>query len=132
MKVLARRTGDFAHEIEIEGGHKIVVDEPEDVGGADTGPPPTRLLAASLAGCTAITMELYAARKGWELGDVEVEVDVEYERGAPRSFEVTLGLPAELTGDQKERLLAIAAKCPVHRVLSTSMPVMISDRVKPV
>jgi putative redox protein len=132
VRVVARRTGEFAHDIEIEGGHKIVVDEPTELGGGDTGPPPTRLLAASLAGCTAITIELYAERKGWELGEIEVDVDVEYEKQAPASFEVTLGLPAGLSDDQRERLLAIAAKCPVHRVISSEMPVTISDRVKAV
>ncbi len=130
MRVVARRTGEFAHDIEIEGGHKIVVDEPVEIGGTDTGPPPTRLLAASLAGCTAITMELYAERKGWDLGEIEVDVDVEYEKQAPVSFEVTLGLPADLSEEQKERLLAIAAKCPVHRVISSELPVRICDRVK--
>ena len=80
MKVVARRREGFAHEVEIEGGHTIVVDEPVEAGGTDTGPSPTRLLAASLAGCTAMTMEMYAERKGWEIGKVEVDVDVELRR----------------------------------------------------
>jgi putative redox protein len=130
VKVVARRTGDFAHDIAIEGGHSLVVDEPEALGGEDTGPAPSRLLAASLAGCTAITMELYAERKGWELGEVEVDVEVEYERQAPTAFEVTLRLPADLTDAQRERLVEIAAKCPVHRVLSHEVPVTISERVE--
>ncbi|MFI5027641.1 MAG: OsmC family protein [Solirubrobacterales bacterium] len=130
MKVVARRTGDFAHEVEIEGGHTLRIDEPTEIGGTDTGPAPTRLLAASLAGCTAITMELYAERKGWALGAVEVEVDVAYERQAPASFVVTLRLPRDLADSQKERLLGIAAKCPVHRVLSDEIPVTISERVE--
>ena len=56
MRVVARRRDGFAHEVEMEGGHSLVVDEPEDRGGTDTGPRPTQLLAASLAGCTAITV----------------------------------------------------------------------------
>ena len=80
MKVVARRREGFAHDVEIEGGHTIVVDEPAAPGGTDTGPSPTRLLAASLAGCTAVTIEMYAERKGWDVGQVEVDVDVDVRR----------------------------------------------------
>jgi putative redox protein len=130
MRVVARRRGGFAHDVEIEGGHTIRVDEPSAAGGTDTGPSPTRLVAAGLAGCTAVTIEMYAARKGWDVGAVEVDVDVEYEGFAPRSFAVTLRLPAELSEEQRERLLAIAARCPVHRVLARETPVVVSDRVE--
>jgi putative redox protein len=131
VKVVARRREGFAHDIEIEGGHTIRVDEPVAVGGADSGPSPTRLVAASLAGCIATTIELYAERKGWDVGAVEVDVDVEYEAHAPRSFAVTLRLPAELSEEQRERLLVIAAKCPVHKVLAGETPVTVCDRVEP-
>jgi putative redox protein len=130
MKVVARRREGFAHDIEIEGNHTIRVDEPIDAGGTDTGPSPTRLVAASLAGCTALTMELYAERKGWDIGPVEVDVDVEYEDYAPLSFAVTLRLPSELSDEQRERLLVIARKCPVHKVLAHETPVVVSDRVE--
>jgi putative redox protein len=130
MKVVARRRDGFAHDIEIEGGHTIRVDEPIDAGGGDTGPSPTRLVAASLAGCTAVTMELYAERKGWNIGAVEVNVDAEYEGYAPLSFAVTLRLPAELSDEQRERLLVIARKCPVHKVLAQETPVVVSDRIE--
>jgi putative redox protein len=137
MKVVARRKASganralgFAHDIEIEGGHAIRVDEPAGVGGTDTGPSPTRLVAAGLAGCTAVTIEMYAERKGWEVGAVEVDVDVEYEGVAPLSFAVTLRLPAELSDEQRERLLLIARKCPVHKLLTGETPVVVSDRVE--
>ena len=68
MRVVARRREGYAHDVEIEGGHSLISDEPESVGGTDTGPSPTRLLAASLAACTAITVEMYADRKGWDVG----------------------------------------------------------------
>ena len=88
MRVVARRIDGFAHEVDLEGGHELVVDEPRDRGGTDTGPRPTQLLAASLAGCTAITVEMYADRKGWDVGQVEVDVDVELRRpGARRTFD---------------------------------------------
>jgi putative redox protein len=130
MKVVARRRDGFAHEVEIEGGHTLVVDEPLTAGGTDTGPSPTRLVAAGLASCIAVTIEMYAERKGWDVGPVEVGVDVEYEGFAPRSFAVTLRLPAELSDEQRERLLVVARKCPVHSLLTGEADVVVSDRVE--
>jgi putative redox protein len=131
VKVTARRREGFTHEVEIEGGHRIVLDEPTEAGGADRGPSPTRTLAAALAACTAITTEMYAQRKGWELGEVEVEVEMEYgPAGVPKSFAVTLHLPRRLSEEQVERLHAIAVKCPVHRTLSHERELAITDRVE--
>jgi putative redox protein len=137
VKVVARRkvtegnrSGGFAHEVDIEGGHTIVVDEPHVSGGTDTGPSPGRLLAASLASCTAVTMEIYAERKGWDVGAVEVDVDATYEGHVPTAFDVTVRLPAGLGEERRERLLAVASKCPVHRALSGEVKVSISDRVE--
>ncbi len=130
MKVVARRRQGYAHDVEIEGGHTIRIDEPAGAGGTDTGPSPARLLAASLASCVAITVEMYADRKGWDIGEVEVDVDGEYENHAPRSFEVTLRLPGELSDEQRERLLVVAGKCPVHKVLAGETAVVISDRIE--
>ncbi|MGH2975457.1 MAG: OsmC family protein [Solirubrobacterales bacterium] len=121
----------FAHDVEIEGSHTIRIDEPLGAGGADTGPSPTRLVAAGLAGCTAVTMEMYAERKGWDIGRVEVDVDVEYRDASPLSFAVTLRLPGELSDEQRQRLLSIAAKCPVHKLLAGETPVTISDQIEP-
>ncbi len=131
VRVTARRREGFAHEVEIEGGHRLVIDEPKQAGGADQGPSPTRTLAAALAACTAITTEMYAERKGWELGDVEVGVEMEYgPSGVPQSFAVTLKLPRALSDEQIERLRVIATKCPVHRALSHEREVTINDRVE--
>jgi putative redox protein len=130
VKVVARRHQGFAHDVEIEGRHKIRVDEPTAVGGTDTGPSPTRLVAAGLAGCTAVTIEMYAERKGWDVGEVEVDVDVTYDEFAPLSFTVTLRLPAELSDEQRKRLLAVAAKCPVHKLLAGETLVTVSDHVE--
>jgi putative redox protein len=127
VKVVARRTEGY---VEIEGGHMIRIDEPTAAGGTDTGPSPTRLIAASLAGCTAITIEMYAERNGWEVGQVEVDVDVEYRDGAPLSFAVTLRLPAELSDEQRKRLLVVATKCPVHRLIAGETEVTVSDKIE--
>jgi putative redox protein len=130
MKVVARRGKGLAHEVEFEGGREIVVDEPVEAGGADSGPSPTQLLAASLAGCTAITLELYAERKGWDLGELEVEVDFASKNLAPAAFEVILRLPDSFDEEQRQRLLKIAGKCPVHKVLASESSIDISDRVE--
>jgi putative redox protein len=98
--------------------HRLTADEPKDHGGEDAGPSPQELLAASLASCTAITMEMYAARKGWDAG--EITVDVHYEpaqRGSPTRFVMQVDFPKELPEEQRERLMQIGAKCPVHRTL---------------
>ena len=118
MKAIARRDGDgFRHDVEIRS-HHVNADEPEDNGGEDTGPSPQELLAASLASCTAITIEMYAKRKGWNIGDVSVDVNYEpAQRGSPTRFEMAVKLPKELPEEQRERLMQIAAKCPVHRAL---------------
>jgi putative redox protein len=131
VRATARRRQGYTHDVEIQGGHRLVIDEPEESGGANQGPSPTRTLAASLAACTAITMELYADRKGWDVGELEVEVEMEYgQSSVPRSFVVILRIPTGLTEDQVERLKVIAGKCPVHRVLSHATEVSIEDRVE--
>jgi putative redox protein len=118
MKAIARHTkGVFTHVIEIRG-HQLTVDEPVDRGGADEGPSPQELLAASIASCTAITLRMYAIRKGWDLGQVEVECEyATAERGSPTQLNVVLRLPDSCSEEQVNRLRAIAAKCPVHRLL---------------
>ncbi|MBV9213196.1 MAG: OsmC family protein [Actinobacteria bacterium] len=118
MRATARREGEaFQHDIAIRS-HHVQADEPEDNGGEDTGPSPQELLAASLASCTAITIEMYAKRKGWTIGDVSVDVNYEpAHRGSPTRFEMSVRLPKELPEEQRQRLMQIAAKCPVHRTL---------------
>jgi putative redox protein len=129
MKATARRDGGaLRHTVQVRD-HQVIVDELSDMGGEDAGPDPLELLAVSLASCTAITMEMYAARKGWEIG--RVEVDVEYspaERGCPTKFQLVMRLPDDLPEEQVERLRVIAAKCPVHRALDGE--VMFQERVE--
>jgi putative redox protein len=127
---VARRRQGYTHDVEVDG-HELVVDEPEAAGGANLGPSPTRLLGAALASCTAITMEMYADRKGWDVGELEVAVEMEYgEASLPSSFEVSLKLPKQLSDEQRERLLVIAGKCPVHRVLKHQTDVTVTDRME--
>lgn len=125
---VARRVNGYEHEVSIRG-HRLAVDEPEDSGGKDAGPRPTELLAASLASCTAITIEMYADRKGWEVGEIEVAVDYSSpDEGKEPSFAVKVKLPPDLTDEQRERILVIATKCPVHKTLK-AQDVKITDEL---
>jgi len=128
VRVTARRTDGFKHQIKIRG-HELLLDEPTDQGGEDAGPSPQEMLAASLASCTAVTMEMYAGRKGWDVSGLEVDCDyAPAERGSPTRFELVLRMPAHLDEEQRQRLTVIAAKCPVHRTLEGE--VLFEERVE--
>jgi putative redox protein len=117
MRAVARQREKYTHELKIRD-HRLTADEPSDAGGEDEGPSPQELLAASLASCTAITMEMYAKRKGWNVDGLEVDVDyTPAERGCVTRFELVMKMPAHLSEDQVDKLQAIAAKCPIHRTL---------------
>ena len=101
-------------------GHALVADEPEDLGGANEGPRPHDLLCASLAACTAITLRMYADRKGWPSGHIGVTVDMDRTSKDGRvetAFSLRLALDPALSEEQKGRMLQIARSCPVHRTL---------------
>ena len=118
MRAIARReNGKLQQDVAVRE-HRSRPTSREDTAARTAGPSPQELLAASLASCTAITMEMYAERKGWDVGDVTVDVDYEpAQRGSPTRFAMEVQLPKELPEDQRERLMQIAAKCPVHRAL---------------
>jgi putative redox protein len=118
MRAISRRANEKLKQDVSVRSHHVTADEPPDQGGDDAGPSPQELLAASLASCSAITMEMYAARKGWDVGDVVVDVSYEAaQRGSPTRFAMEVQFPKEFPEDQRERLMQIAAKCPVHRAL---------------
>ena len=128
MNATAQRISGYRHVVKVRQ-HRLNSDEPTATGGNDAAPSPQELLAASLASCTAVTMEMYAARKGWQLRDVEVECEyTPAERGCPTKFTLTLRLPSGLSDEQVQRLKVIATKCPVHRTLDGE--VMFDERVE--
>jgi len=117
MRAVARQREKYTHDIKM-GEHRLVADEPSEQGGLDEGPNPQELLAASLASCTAITIEMYAKRKGWDTSGLEVECRyTPADRGCVTKFELVMRMPPHLGEEQVERLRVIAAKCPIHRVL---------------
>jgi putative redox protein len=103
-------------------GHEIRADEPKAVGGDDSGPSPHGLLLAALGTCTAMTLRLYAERKGWDVGNVSVALGIRWERIEGKAekrvvIERTIESDRALTPEQQARLTEIAEKCPVHRTL---------------
>jgi putative redox protein len=129
LRIVARRRQGHSHDVEVDG-HTLRVDEPPEAGAEDSGARPTTLLGAGLAGCIAITVEMYAQRKGWDVGSVEVDVEMSYEGPVPTDFAVGLKLPAHLDAEQKRRLLVIATKCPVHKVLAGEAHVNVVERLE--
>jgi len=124
----AKRIKGHHHEVMVDD-HVVVVDEPAEAGGEDTGPSPTRLLAASLASCTAITIGMYADRKEWDVEGLEVAVDYE---GKPKgadtaNFTIHLRYPEGLEEEQIAKIRTIAAKCPVHRTLTGAVQIDMLD-----
>jgi putative redox protein len=121
----ATRVDGYRHDV-VAGGHALLVDEPEEKGGGNAGPSPQNLLNAALASCTAVTMEMYADRKGWQLDELSVAVIAEGELSkGTRVYEVVIDLPDGLDADQRDRLLKIAARCPVHKALANEQPISI-------
>ena len=100
------------------GRHKLTADEPPSNGGADTGPSPYDLVLAGLAACTAITLRMYADRKGWPLGRIHVDLEL-YKDEQTKADRIarTISFGETLDADKKARLAEIAEKTPVTKTL---------------
>ena len=117
MTAVARSAhGELRHEVDVNGRHLLVTDEPERLGGTDLGPAPHELLPAMLASCVSTMISLYARTKNWELPSVRVEVEYDSE-ATPRHVDLRVYLPEGLTGDQVKRLRRVAETCPAKRAL---------------
>lgn len=115
-----------------DGTHTVIADEPESLGGNDLGLAPYELLCAALGACTNMTLKIYAEQKGWSLKEVytylshnkEYSLDSNQPESTGSKIDIIkkeIKLIGDLTVEQKARLIEIAAKCPVHRTLSSSI-----------
>jgi putative redox protein len=125
--------GGYATDVRARG-HLIRADEPVGSGGGDTGPEPYELLLAALGSCTAITLRMYAARKGWPLADVDIKLrhrriwaeecsDCQRKTGRVDIIECAITLHGPLDETQRQRLLEVAGHCPVHRTLTNEIKI---------
>lgn len=119
-KISVQAQLDITHyKVEISNTrHTIIADEPEAVGGGDTGPSPDELVAMALSACTSITLRMYAERKGWELGKINVSTTMMRDEVGNQTFERTINFENTPDAATQERLLIVANKCPVHKTLS--------------
>lgn len=133
MTVVVRGIGEGPFPTEVQAnGHRLTLDEPAELGGTDTGPPPYDLLLAALGGCTAMTVRLYASKHSWPLEGVTVTLDHDRihaqdcadcmtKEGRLDRISLALQLTGDLTPDQRARLLEVARRCPVHRTLTSEI-----------
>lgn len=132
--VLLRSVGDRFTTQVTTARHAIVADEPQPEGD-DLGPSPYELLLAALGACTSMTLQMYARRKGWPLAEVQVELSHDRSHAADcggcedgavalETVHRRIRLEGALTSDQRERLMQIAQRCPVHQTLSRGVRVL--------
>ncbi|WP_107039656.1 OsmC family protein [Brumimicrobium mesophilum] len=122
MSSIKSKTLNDNYEIEIKSisGHSITVDEPLSLGGQNKGMSPDELIIAALAGCTSATLKMYAQRKEWDLKEVHTDIQlIKGEKtGDLPSIHRDIVLEGDLDDKQKARLMIIADKCPIHKLIS--------------
>lgn len=113
---------------EIQAGAKtFYADEPLRIGGTDLAPNPVEYFLASLASCTSITIQLYAKRKGWNIGKVTVSVTLVEDNGQERAINKKILFENEVSYEQKERLMMIAEKCPVAKLIHENLSINVNN-----
>jgi putative redox protein len=127
MTITAQRAskGKVAFNITV-GTHTFAADVNAELGGDDLGPSPHDLFDASLAACTALTVKLYAAHKAWPLDDVQVAIERDNSREAAGHYKLTrkVHFAGALDAEQRVRLLEIANKCPIHKLMHSEIEVV--------
>lgn len=110
---------NFKVEIKSPTGNVVIADEPLSMGGKNLGFSPKELLASALAACTSATVKMYADRKIWNLKEVKLNIELDYIANENKTIvESKIEFIGNLDDVQKERLLAVANACPVHKILS--------------
>jgi putative redox protein len=126
-RIVTATIGVEQYETSLNNGvHVVYSDEPTEIGGKDKGPSPGDFLRMSLASCTAITLRMYANRKGFEIEKIIVEVRSEQLEGKTL-FHRNVFVKGTITNEQREKLMKIANACPVHKVLEN--PIEISTTI---
>ena len=137
-QVVASLDNDDGFTTQIKAGnHYMVADEPTSYGGKDFGPSPYEYVSAGLSACTAMTIQMYAKRKGWIIENVEVHtsygkihakdfVDCDENSAKIDTFNREIKLESDLDQKQLERILQIADKCPVHKTLNSKTQIITS------
>lgn len=110
-------------DITSDSGHEIIADEPKNVGGENLGMMPTELLIAALAACTSATLRMYADRKEWSLKDVNTDIKLIENKYDDARIIRTIEMTGDLDDKQRDRLLQIANKCPVHKMLKNGLDI---------
>ncbi len=122
VTVSERAGGKFTQDVKT-GRHCLYADEPENLGGADLGPSPYEYVLAGLGACTSITLRMYAERKKWPVTHISVDVSYKmtgFGKDMRSVFIRKIKIEGELDDGQKSRMLQIADKCPVHKMLETT------------
>jgi putative redox protein len=120
---VSARLGEVDYAVDLHAGkHRLVADEPANQGGTNAGPGPFSFLLSGLAACTAITLRMYAQRKGWKLAAIEVEAQMLREGSASR-IDRKISLQGDLDDAQRSRLLEISEKTPVTLTLKSGIEI---------
>lgn len=115
---------DYKVVLTSPSGNTIIADEPEEIGGQDLGFSPKELLASSLAACTSATLKMYARRKNWDLQQVKISIELDYDSGEHKTnIRRDLEFIGNLDTAQKDRLLQIANRCPIHKILENTISI---------
>lgn len=133
MSTKTKIQGGIGHEHYISKlsmrGHLIVTDEPLEKGGKDAGPTPTELVLSGLAACTASTLRMYADKKGWDVERIDLEVSIRIQKtdaGQISQVESLIDITGNITAGERARMIEIAQKCPVHKLLSNPIEILTS------
>ncbi len=116
-------TPNYRQTITTGHGHVLAADEPESAGGTNAGPAPYELFLAGLGACTAITLRMYAQHKGWDIGELKVDLQLLKNREGDARIDRVLSTDAALSDEQWEKLLAIAEKTPVTLTVKQGAPI---------
>lgn len=118
MQTITATIGQHHYQTTLSNSrHKLIADEPDTLNGTDLGPTPEEILMMSLAGCTAITLRMYADRKQWLVTQINVAITMD-KQPEKTIFTRNISFTGTLTADEQQRLLQVANACPVHKILT--------------